>query len=124
MSVDEPRPTNTEGTQPLHDSDIDSLANERTFLAWVRTGFTLVATGGLVLHFSDFRLVAREVAIGAATIALGILVWALGYIRFRTGERAITRSDPMLPIASVRTLAIAVSLAAVGALIIALLSPI
>lgn len=111
------------GTQPLHDSDIDSLANERTLLAWVRTGFTLVATGGLVLHVSEFRLVIRELVVGTATIALGVVVWTLGYVRFRTGERAIAASDPTLPVAMVRTVAVAVTLAAVGALVIAILAP-
>lgn len=121
--ADEPEPVSLAGTQPVHDADVDSLANERTLFAWVRTGFALVATGGLVLHFSDFRLVPRELAVGTATIALGVLIWGLGYVRFRTGERAIATGDPMLPIGTVRALAVATSLAAAGALIIAILAP-
>lgn len=119
----EPSAINLEGTQPFHDADIDSLSNERTLLAWVRTGFTLVATGGLVLHVSDFADAARDLVIGTSTIALGVLVWGLGYMRFRTGERAITGDDPTLPIATVRTVAVAVSLVAVGALAITILTP-
>lgn len=118
----EPEPVSLEGTQPLHDADIDSLANERTMLAWLRTGFALVATGGLVLHASRDEVVLREVIVGLSTIALGVAVWALGYTRFRIGEDAIERGDPMLPLAIIRTLAITVNVAAVGTFVIALLA--
>ena len=105
----------------LGDLDVDSLANERTLLAWTRTGFTLVATGALVLHTAEFQLVVRELAIGTATIALGVTVWGLGFVRFRAGEQVIAQADPRIPLAIVRAVAVAATLVAIGAFCIAAL---
>lgn len=114
----------SDGAWPLSDLDVDSLANERTLLAWTRTGFTLVATGALVLHTTEYRFVVRELAIGTATIFLGVVVWGFGFLRFKAGERK--NADPylrLIPVAIIRAVAVAVSLVALGALLIAVLPP-
>lgn len=120
--MSEPDPPPTDDPLPEHDADLDSLANERTLLAWVRTGFALVAAGALALHATDFRLHLREVVVGLGTVAMGVSVWAVGYMRFHSGERAIATEDPLLPIASVRAVAVAVTLASLGSLVLALLA--
>jgi putative membrane protein len=60
------------------------LANERTFLAWLRTGLALVAGGVALDQFvavaSGSELV-RWLAI--ATIGLGALVGVVGIVRWR-----------------------------------------
>lgn len=72
-----------------------SLANERTFLAWIRTSLALVA-GGVALEALDLPL--HPVAVDMASVllvALGIFstVWAwLGWART---ERAARTGTPL-----------------------------
>ncbi len=121
VDPDQPADVGVVETRALGDFDVDSLANERTLLAWTRTGFTLIATGSLVLHTTEFQLIVRELAIGTATIALGVVVWGLGFVRFRAGERVIGQADPRIPLGIVRAVAAAATLVAVGAFCIAVL---
>lgn len=70
-----------------------SLANERTFLAWIRTSLALLAGGVLLGQFST-RLGPHFVIIILATV-LGILAAALSgiaYLRWRANERAMRNS--------------------------------
>lgn len=73
-----------------------TLANERTFLAWIRTGLALIAGGvalellGLDLH-PDLRLAASLVLVGSGTAIPG-LAW-FGWCRT---ERAL-RENAALP---------------------------
>lgn len=68
------------------------LANERTFLAWFRTGITLVALGLAAAQF-----LARDVSPGiplvrglsTIVIATGAFVALVGMWRYREGRRRI-----------------------------------
>lgn len=68
------------------------LANERTFLAWFRTGITLVALGLAAAQF-----LARDVAPGfpvvrglsTIVIGTGALTVVVGMVRYREGRRHI-----------------------------------
>lgn len=68
------------------------LANERTFLAWFRTGITLVALGLAAAQF-----LARDVAPGVPlvrglstiVIATGAFIVVVGAYRYREGSRRI-----------------------------------
>ncbi|WP_419884169.1 YidH family protein [Peribacillus sp. B-H-3] len=69
------------------------LANERTFLAWVRTSITIIGVGFLItnLHFSTLsKLLMGDVfaaIIGIGSIAAGIAVLILSSISyFRKGK--------------------------------------
>ncbi|MBS0023450.1 YidH family protein [Microbacterium paraoxydans] len=72
-----------------------SLANERTFLAWTRTGLALIAGGvalevlGLDLH-PGFRLAASLLLIVAGT-AVVPLAWA----EWMRAERALRQARPL-----------------------------
>ncbi len=56
--------------------DIDpGLARERTVLAWSRTGLSFLALGGI--------LVRADPLAGLAVLALGGVVWVLGYFHHR-----------------------------------------
>jgi len=72
-----------------------TLANERTFLAWIRTSLALIAGGvalgvfGLDLH-SGLRLAASVVL-----LATGIITPALAWIGWMGTERALRMSQPL-----------------------------
>jgi putative membrane protein len=93
-----------------------TLANERTFLAWIRTALALVAGGvaletlGLDLH-PGLRLAASLVLIVAGT-ALPLIAWA-GWMRV---ERALRSGSP-LP-SSIVGVVLAVVVAVVGVLVL------
>lgn len=82
------------GTRPYEPSDPPDprylLANERTFLAWLRTSLTFVASGIALLALrnagvsGDWPLVAAAVAC-LAGMAGGI--WS--YVRYRQVDRSI-----------------------------------
>ncbi|MBC7581392.1 DUF202 domain-containing protein [Aeromicrobium sp.] len=63
------------------------LANERTLLAWIRTGLALQAGGFALAHFSDGG-VGSEVA-GILAILFGGFMAIIGYNRFRVADTAI-----------------------------------
>lgn len=88
-------------------------ANERTLLAWVRTGIALMAFGFAIARFGVFL---RQVAalrpeplphssigsawVGAALVALGMLANLLATLRFASIRRAIERGDVGAPSAA------------------------
>jgi putative membrane protein len=102
----------------------DHLANERTFLAWIRTAITIVALGFVV---AKFGLLLRQLAgahvhsetartgaiVGVALVATGVLAVILASQRFLTTRRNIQQGlihfSPALDIA----LATIVSLASI-----------
>ncbi len=65
------------------------LANERTLLAWIRTGLALQAGGFALGHFSDGQA-GSEVA-GILAILFGGFMALIGYSRFRAADAAIRR---------------------------------
>ncbi len=72
------------------------LANERTYLAWLRSGLAAlavsIATGGVVpdlINGSGWPFVALGVGFGV----LGILLVAFGFARQRQVERALARGE-------------------------------
>ena len=71
------------------------LANERTFLAYVRTALALQVAGLAVLQFvsEDHQAVAQF--LGLTLIVVGSLVGGIGYRRFRANERAIRAGEEL-----------------------------
>src|ERR1051326_2354056 len=73
----------------------DHLANERTFLAWVRTGAAIVIFGFAIGRFSialrqlssleghPLRRSAISVWMGASSIVLGVMLVVAGLVRYR-----------------------------------------
>jgi putative membrane protein len=66
------------------------LANERTLLAWLRTGLALQGGGIVVFQLAD-RLGAREL-LGLLLIAVGAVCHVVGWRRYRDADDAI-RAD-------------------------------
>jgi putative membrane protein len=71
----------------------DLLANERTFLAWVRTGATVRALGLAIAKFGDEG--NRALAAGALLVVVGALGVFEGARRRALVERAIETDQPM-----------------------------
>jgi putative membrane protein len=74
--------------------DVDArflLANERTFLAWVRTALA-VLIGGIALTQLGHDSSAQD-GIGMAVVVLGGFMALVGYLRFHAADRAIRRGD-------------------------------
>ena len=64
----------------------NSLANERTFLAWFRTAVTLITLGAAVLRF---HLVKRSEATGFILLSMGVVIMYLGLIFYLRVQRSL-----------------------------------
>jgi putative membrane protein len=90
----------------------DHAANERTFLAWLRTGIAIIAFGFVVEKFNIFlsslmganNELGRSIRLdrvsgplgryeGLALMATGIVVTVLSYVRFIRDKRRIDNSE-------------------------------
>jgi putative membrane protein len=81
----------------------DHLANERTFLAWIRTSIGIMALGFVVVKFSLFvkqvsLILGKNTTtpsgnysgiIGMIIVAVGAIVLLLSYIRFKKIEKQL-----------------------------------
>jgi putative membrane protein len=75
-----------------------TLANERTFLAYVRTALGLDAAGLAVKQFFEPSSAHLRLALAVAVIALALVVAVLGYVRWRDTERAMRLEAPLPPL--------------------------
>ncbi|WP_007026352.1 YidH family protein [Saccharomonospora iraqiensis] len=106
--------TDPDGAEP-EETDPDyrfTLANERTYLAWIRTSLGLVA-GGVAVHqlVPDLATEGARTALATGCIGLATVLAAVSYPRWRRVQRAMRRGDPLpgspiLPVLSVGILAI------------------
>jgi putative membrane protein len=72
-----------------------TLANERTFLAWIRTTLALLAAGLAVVEFLHSQRSGVRLAIGVPLMVLGAAVSARAYARWETVERALRLGQPI-----------------------------
>jgi putative membrane protein len=84
----------------------DHLANERTFLAWIRTSIAFMGFGFVIVKFALFLrqmsafLGARAIpaekgysgTIGVVMVFLGAIVSILAYIRYRNIEKQLNEN--------------------------------
>lgn len=72
-----------------------TLANERTFLAWVRTALAMFA-GGVALHALSVPTVGwlRQTLV-VLLICLGALMCVLSFLRWARVERAMRLREPL-----------------------------
>jgi putative membrane protein len=73
-----------------------TLANERTFLAYLRTALALEA-GGLVLaqYLHDLGTPAVRRVVALVVLGAGLVTVVAGYLRWRANHQAIRRARPL-----------------------------
>ena len=87
----------TDGQQQSSEVDYRFLlANERTFLAWMRTALALIA-GGVALDQFVVVAGARDfvTVLGIFAITLGALVAVMGMVQWRRADRAMRSGGRM-----------------------------
>lgn len=91
-----------------------SLANERTFLAWIRTGLAFVTAGLAIAALAHFapETGRRFIIAGMVMLACGVLCGFTGFSRWARNERAMRLGTQLgrptvLPMLSVILLLIA-----------------
>lgn len=96
-----------------------SFANERTFLAWIRTALALLA-GGVALDTIDVAIsVALQTALSALLLVLGLACAVMSWLRWAQAERAMRRgtslpSSSLAAVLSVVIVAVAVAVLVAG----------
>lgn len=93
-----------------------SLANERTFLAWIRTALALAAGGLAAVTILDD--LPGEEFLGVGLLALSFLTAASAYRRWALNERAMRLDEPLPPSRLPMLMAIGVAVVAVTAAIL------
>ena len=81
---------------PPHPDYRFTLANERTLLAWLRTGLALVAGGVAVATYApDLGARWASAVVALALVAAGLGTAVAGYLRWRGNEAAIAADEPL-----------------------------
>ena len=115
----------------------DHAANERTFLAWVRTAIAVMAFGFVIERFDLFlQLAAPQLALkqaaphgqafanaaGLAFIGIGVVMIVIAGLRFRKTAKDIETEDAVPSAGERFDLALAVLLALLGLALLLYLS--
>ena len=99
-----------------------SLANERTFLAWIRTSLALLAGAVAVVQLvPPFRFDAARTTLGAILTVTGLALSGLAYTRWATNERAMRGGRPLAFSPMLLILAGALSAVGIGVLVFAVI---
>jgi putative membrane protein len=93
MSIPRFRPRREVGSDPDYRF---TLANERTYLAWIRTSLALIAGGLAVIQvIPEFSTAGGRETLGGLLIALGTVLAVGSMQRWATAEEAIRQGLPI-----------------------------
>lgn len=98
-----------------------TLANERTFLAWVRTSLALLAAGLAVGELLRSRPEAQRLALGIPLVLLAAVLAFTSFGRWERTERALRLGTTLPYPAASRIVAIGVGVISVAAVVVLLL---
>ena len=111
-----------EGTEP---DPRFTFANERTFLAWLRTSLALVVAGvavDVLVESGDADADADAYRpLAAALIVLGMAASAAAFVRWMANERAMRRQEPLPGLGLGTVLAGGIAVIALGLVLLILL---
>jgi inner membrane protein YidH len=96
-----------------------TLANERTYLAWIRTSLALIGGGLAAGQLLEFRSTAARLLVALPPIILGAVLALTSYRRWEANQRALRLGEPLPMGGPPRTLAVGIGgVALVVALIV------
>jgi putative membrane protein len=73
-----------------------TMANERTFLAWIRTSLAMIAGGVGIAAFVDDAIPAwLRVTVSCVLLVIGIALALGSFLRWRDAEAAMRRGDEL-----------------------------
>lgn len=98
-----------------------SLANERTFLAWIRTAIALIVAGLAVAQFFESRSQATRLAIALPLLVLGGVIALQSFGSWEAKERAMRLGESLPASALPRVLGLAVGAIAILAAVLAVI---
>ncbi|GAB2693695.1 YidH family protein [Thalassiella azotivora] len=95
-----------------------TMANERTFLAWIRTSLALVAGGiGLEAFAGDALPVALRQVLAILLLVVGAVLAMTSFSRWLRSERALRNGRTLPGLGMAPLLAVAVAVCAGGLLV-------
>jgi putative membrane protein len=98
-----------------------SYANERTFLAWIRTSLGLVTAGLAITQLlPPFDFPGGRRLIGLPLIALGVVIAVLSLHNWQQNEKAMRLGQPLPGSILPRVSAVVVSIVAIAGLVLVL----
>jgi putative membrane protein len=96
-----------------------TLANERTFLAWIRTSLGFLAGGVAVRQLIEpFHVRGGRTALALLAIAASAVLAGGGFLRWRAVQRAMRRGEPLPPAHLVPVVAVGVVVTAILAFVL------
>ena len=100
-----------------------SLAAERTYLAYLRTGLAMTAAGvAVAAALPDANAVTLRRVLGAGLVLAGAALFATARPRLAAVVRAMERRDPLPRTSMMTALAVALTAGAVAAFVVVLLA--
>lgn len=113
-------PVNSVGDDPDYRF---SLANERTFLAWIRTALALLAGGVAAVQLVPaFKFHGGRLTLGITLVVLSVVVAVGSYQRWAANERAMRQGHSLQPSLVPRLLAGGLAFVALFALLLVIVS--
>jgi putative membrane protein len=100
-----------------------TLANERTFLAWIRTSLALLAAGLAIAEFLKSQTRGVRLVIGIPLILLAALVAFRSYGRWVAVELAMRTGKPLPPSHVPALVGTTIAVIAVAAAVLLVINP-
>ncbi len=95
-----------------------SFANERTFLAWIRTGLAFLTAGvGVAALHNYFPGLVEAQIISLVLVGVGVLSGVVAFFRWMAQEKAMRHNRPLRSSLMMPVLSVALAVLAVFALV-------